>query len=97
MLYSQFICRVTSALEACVMFELEARHVKVVSTSPRCTVPTISDDETTVVAADVAVAFCSRRRSTVALFDADTARPSTSQCRLGAGRPASNEGTYYNQ
>ena len=30
--HSRFICRVTSALEACVMLELEARQVKVVST-----------------------------------------------------------------
>ena len=85
--HSRFICSVTSALEACVMLELEARQVKVVSTFLRCTVPTISDDDTTVVAAALAVAFCSLRCSTVTLSDTDTGMPLISQCRSGAGRP----------
>ena len=45
--YSQFICRTTEALEAWVMFELEAKHVKVVSTSWRWTGPTTKVDVTT--------------------------------------------------
>ena len=85
--HSRFICSVTSALEACVMLELEARQVKVVSTFLRCTVPTISDDDTTVVAAALAVAFCSLRCSTVTLSDTDTGMPLISQCKSGAGRP----------
>ena len=73
-LYSRFIWSVTSALEAWVMLELEARQVKAVSTFLRCTVPTISEDDTTVVAAS------SRRWSTVrTLSDTDTAIPLISQ------------------
>ena len=57
----------TSALEACVMLELDARQVNAVSTFLRCTVPTISEDDTTVVAAS------SRRWSTVrTLSDTDS-------------------------
>ena len=55
--HSRFICRVTSALEACVMLELEARQVKDVSTFLRCTVPTISDDDTTLRLVQVKVVY----------------------------------------
>ena len=72
--YSRFICSVTSALDAWVMFEFDARQVNAVSTFLRCTVPTISEDDTTVVAAS------SRRWSTVrTLSDTDTAIPLISQ------------------
>ena len=87
-LYSRFIWSVTSALEAWVMLELEARQVKAVSTFLRCTVPTISEDDTTVVAAS------SRRWSTVRTLlsdDTDTAIPLISQCSAGAGRPERKE------
>ena len=37
----------TSALEACVMLEFDARHVNTVSTSLLCTAPMYRDEETT--------------------------------------------------
>ena len=46
--YLRFICKTTVALEACVMFEFEARHVKVESTSLLCTGPTTISDEVTI-------------------------------------------------
>ena len=84
----RFICKITVALEAWVILELEAKHVKVESTSRRWTGPTTKDEVTTSSSLTLCprTRFWSSRPEWVSYWT--TCRPFDSQWRLGLGRPA---------
>lgn len=93
--YLRFIARATVAREACVMLELEAKHVKVESTSRRWTGPTTNEDVTTSAFSLTTLSPRTRTgrgasAASIMLLNglSDwTWRPLESQWRLGLGRP----------
>ena len=90
----RFICSFTSALDACVMLELEARQVKAVSTSRLWTTPTLKAELTTGVERNPELLppllpLEEEDVENVSWTDlvSEIGIPSTSQCSLGEGRP----------